>query len=382
MTGSLSARPQRVSELDGVRGLAIASVLIWHYAHFQVTAGSPAAYVLRLFSLSWAGVDLFFVLSGFLVGGILLDHREARHCLKAFYMRRICRLAPLYYVIVAAFFAVLTLGWLDPQSSAWAAWLAADPMPLWAYGMQLQNLAMALREQHGANWLGVTWSLAVEVQFFAVLPVLIRWVPPDRLVTVLLAVIMSAPLFRAFGFFVFPQSGFPGFLLFPGRVDALFLGVLGAVAMRRPVMRAQLARSVVMLRFALVGLAALVLMLIATGEGIATAMMSMWGHTAIALLGLTIIMLALVSDGRTRRSLRQRWLMWLGTVSYGVFLIHQPMQGLLYGLLRGHPPRIADPSDAAVTALALACTFALAALSKRFFEEPFIRLGQRFRYSA
>jgi peptidoglycan/LPS O-acetylase OafA/YrhL len=381
--GAPSRRPPRFPELDGVRGLAMASVLIWHYAAFQTSPGTTAAYVQRLFSLTWAGVDLFFVLSGFLVGGILLDNRDAPHLLKTFYVRRTCRLAPLFYVILALFAATLMSGVLDPRGSAWAAWLVADPMPLWAYATQTQNVLMVDRQSHGANWLAVTWSLAVEVQFFAFVPWLIRLVPPGSIVRALLAIIIGAVLFRSFVHFVFPQSGFAGFLLMPGRLDALCLGVLGAVAVRRLDLRTRLERSLPQLRAAAVCLAAATLLLIATGEGIATATMNVWGHSVIALLGLAIILLAVISEhGRTRRCLRLRWLVWLGTVSYGVFLLHQPMSGLLHGMLRGHTPRIADAPDAAVTLLALACTLTLAAVSERFLERPFIQLGQRFHYHA
>src|SRR5689334_4309131 len=93
----------RVPELDGVRGLAILSVLVWHYVYCQVQPQprSITAYGMTLLSLTWAGVDLFFVLSGFLIGGILLDNKAAPNYYKAFYVRRIFRIFPLYYLVLA-----------------------------------------------------------------------------------------------------------------------------------------------------------------------------------------------------------------------------------------------------------------------------------------
>jgi peptidoglycan/LPS O-acetylase OafA/YrhL len=84
--------------LDGLRGLAILSVLVWHYAHlFKPADDSIAYYVMAAFLLSWSGVDLFFVLSGFLIGGILIDHRDAKNLWPVFYVRRGLRILPLYF---------------------------------------------------------------------------------------------------------------------------------------------------------------------------------------------------------------------------------------------------------------------------------------------
>src|SRR6266446_4286628 len=90
----------RVPELDGLRGIAILLVIVWHYAVelFAREPGSTAAYGLAVLRLSWSGVDLFFVLSGFLIGGILIDNRGARNYFRVFYFRRVCRIVPLYYL--------------------------------------------------------------------------------------------------------------------------------------------------------------------------------------------------------------------------------------------------------------------------------------------
>src|SRR5262245_13203211 len=89
----------RISELDGLRGLAILLVLLWHYAVGPVIVHQSTLanfLIVRSLNLAWSGVDLFFVLSGFLIGGILLDHRDTTHYFRTFYIRRICRIVPLY----------------------------------------------------------------------------------------------------------------------------------------------------------------------------------------------------------------------------------------------------------------------------------------------
>ena len=95
---------RRIPQLDGLRGVAIALVVVFHYVNFAVESGAPGwvKLLIRPTSLGWSGVDLFFVLSGFLIGGILLDARESRNYFRVFYRRRACRILPLYFAFLAA----------------------------------------------------------------------------------------------------------------------------------------------------------------------------------------------------------------------------------------------------------------------------------------
>ena len=90
----------RIIELDGIRGLAILLVLIWHYLAntAATTIGSWQSYALATLGLTWSGVDLFFVLSGFLIGGILYDAKDSTSYYRTFYGRRIYRIFPLYFL--------------------------------------------------------------------------------------------------------------------------------------------------------------------------------------------------------------------------------------------------------------------------------------------
>src|SRR5712692_8308881 len=124
----------RIPELDGLRGIAIGMVIIWHYFStvVQTRPGSPLSYFEEATRITWSGVDLFFVLSGFLIGGILLDNREAPGYFKAFYARRVCRIFPLYYACLALF-AVAWLLALPLGRNPGLDWLLARPMPAWSY---------------------------------------------------------------------------------------------------------------------------------------------------------------------------------------------------------------------------------------------------------
>src|SRR5262249_22413000 len=107
----------RVPELDGLRGLAILLVILCHYVGNaeHSSLGVWPSRALAAFNIGWSGVDLFFVLSGFLIGGILLEERESANYFRAFYMRRMFRILPLYYGWTLLFGAlVIGAVWLSP----------------------------------------------------------------------------------------------------------------------------------------------------------------------------------------------------------------------------------------------------------------------------
>src|ERR1700722_2656677 len=124
----------RILELDGIRGLAIALVLFHHYIHDSITFGVSRFddFIKHTFSLGATGVDLFFVLSGFLIGGILMDHRKSENYFKSFYIRRVCRILPVYYSILLAYiFACHILS--AHQAQPWFRWLFVSDVSLWTY---------------------------------------------------------------------------------------------------------------------------------------------------------------------------------------------------------------------------------------------------------
>ncbi len=371
----------RIPELDGVRGMAILLVIVWHYfaTTVQTRPGSFAAYGMKMFSLTWAGVDLFFVLSGFLIAGILLDNRSAPNYFRAFYARRFCRIFPLYYLMFGLFALAVAAGWAAKGRGFY--WLFGGSFPLWTYATCLQNFAMASSGDMGPNWMGPTWSLAIEEQFYIVLPLLVRFVPARALPWLLAVLVLCAPVLRGVLFLWHPHAGVPGYVLLPARWDALFLGALGAYAMRRDDARVWLAACTKWIRVCVVVCVFATLGLLAKSQGIASEGMSFFGHTVLAVMSLGLILLATLStEGLTRILFRNSFLVWVGTVSYGVYLFHQPVSGLLHAMILSQPPRIANTLDAFVTVMALAITLCMASLSWQYFERPIVRYGQRFLY--
>lgn len=359
----------RIAALDGVRGLAILLVLLWHYVVGRLP--NELAALRWLGGLAWSGVDLFFVLSGFLLGSILLAQPRTPTTLRNFYTRRVFRLLPLYALWLALFFVlrdVLT----DRLTPGAYTWLFRGAVPDWSYLTLTQNMTMAV-SGFGTNWLGATWSLAVEAQFCLVLPLLIYVCPPRRLPLVLVGLVALAPLLR---YLSVAALSLPlgDYMLLPCRMDALVLGVLCAWALQNSAARTWLERHTRLLRAALVGFALGGVVLLETG--VAEPLSSAFGYLWIA-GGYSCLLLLVVMGGFARvftlRPLRQ-----LGGVAYGVYLFHQGISGLVHGVLLGRPPTLEDLPGVALTGIALVITLLAAHLSWRVFEQPLIRWGRRF----
>jgi peptidoglycan/LPS O-acetylase OafA/YrhL len=358
-------------ELDGARGLAILLVLIWHYYMLQVAAapGSMLTWISHAGLLAWSGVDLFFVLSGFLLGSILIRHRGADRYYAAFYLRRVCRIVPPYALLLAAY--LVCAAWLSWRANPGLRWLFDGAAPFWTYATFTQNFAMALEMPLRGHFLAVTWSLAIEEQFYLVLPLLIALLSPRRLPWCLGALIVLAAVLR----WSAPSRGLD--LLMPLRMDSLLAGTLLAVLMQAPGSRAWLESRLSLLRL-LFGVA-LVGVLLLTGK---PAMMGVFHHTWLAGFYVLLLALALLGQGAIGRFLRTPFLVALGPISYSVYLFHQPVSGLMHAAIFGRAPRVDDLQSALITLTALALTLGIGVLTLRLIERPAITFGRRYGYRA
>ncbi|HYS52475.1 MAG TPA: acyltransferase [Thermoanaerobaculia bacterium] len=373
---SLEATSRRVPELDGIRGMAILLVLIWHYVVVQQTT---LGFFNRVFLLSWSGVDLFFVLSGFLIGGILMDHRLATNYFQVFYVRRICRILPLYFLWI---FLFVVVGAVAPLRTEALRWLFAQPLPLWSYATFTQNIVMARVGGFGANWLGVTWSLAVEEQFYLALPLMIRFIPPRRLPLVLITMIVAAPVLRIILVARYGELGhLAGYVLTPCRADALLLGALCAHIVRDDTLKSAVVRHRKIVYAIFAGSAAGVAMMAISGITLWTFPMTSYGFSLLAVFYASLLLIVVIAPESPLGGLmRNRGLRRLGIVAYAAYMFHQGVSGLCYAIFRGHYPQMLRGSDAMVSATALLVTLSLAGLSWVAFERPILRIGHRFQY--
>ncbi len=374
----------RIPELDGLRGLAILLILLGHHfnSHLQAEAGSPLVYLIIALRYTWSGVDLFFVLSGFLIGGILLEQRQAVNYYRVFYVRRICRIFPLYYLLLLLFFAFLLLG-VGPVSP----WLFQNPLPFLSYFTFTQNFASVYYVAYvgaPAAWLGVTWSLAVEEQFYFVMPWVMRKVQRRGLPLILLSVIGFSILLRIFIYNNFVVGSIANYVLTPTRVDGLMMGVLLAYAVRQPQWWQKIIaqRRLVSLAFWLLGGGLVALNIwrqeLTTAESI---VMTTIGYTWIGLFYTLLLLLLLLHQGQwVTAFFRNSVMRWLGEISYSFYLLHIPLIGLCFGWLLGMNPRIANFKELLVSLLALALSLGLATISWHWLEKPIISWGHSFQY--
>jgi peptidoglycan/LPS O-acetylase OafA/YrhL len=376
----------RVPELDGIRGLAILLVVAWHYfgGMFPAAPGTWGAYLHVPFRLGWTGVDCFFVLSGFLIGGILLDSRRSPRYFRTFYARRFYRILPLWFAVLTLFESAVVMNrcWGYFAGSV----LVQQPCPIWSYLSFTHNWWMVFvppgSQGRAANGVGVSWSLAIEEQFYLTLPLLIWILPRQVLLYLVPALVMAAPIFRQ----ILARTGaLPGgetdnYFLSPCRQDALYLGVWAALLVRTPRVWQWLRDRPRLVRLALA----------ASALGMAAVT---WGkpgwlfHNNYTLIGLFYfcLLLAILSrpSGRLAELARTGWLRQLGVLCYGLYLLHLPVQILCHRWLLGRDgdfPCITDLASAGATLLALAVTLLLVKGSWNYFEKPLIGRGHAWNY--
>jgi peptidoglycan/LPS O-acetylase OafA/YrhL len=363
---------KRISQLDGVRGLACIFVLVHHYTTATLPQELPwslGSLRLLLQPFLESGVDLFFVLSGFLIVGILLDHRGSQNYFPTFYIRRVCRIFPVYYALLAAFIALQFLA-ANPAMS----WPFGNPAPLWTYATFTQNFPFSWNDDPGAYFMGITWSLAVEEQFYLLFPLVVFALPRRALPVVVLAAIAVAPIVRL----IIRQrlGGYAEYMLLPCRMDTLMMGALVALAVRDVRIVAFVKRNLPILYGILIAMA-VALQIHSLGH---LPMGTLRYSVIAATYGLLILVVVLDSGSRLSRFFNARLLTGCGLISYAVYMFHQGVSGMMHGAILGGAPSIMSWPAVGVTAASAMITIALAMLSYRYLERPIRNYGKRFIY--
>lgn len=362
--------PPHIPALDGVRGLAVILVVIRHTLSWPIEISAhPGNWQFVLWywtKMMWVGVDLFFVLSGFLITKILLENHNSPRLFRTFYARRACRILPLYFlVLVAAFLASIGL----PHNELWQK-LFEYHAPWSCYATLTQNLFAGWSGTTGGIALAVTWSLAVEEQFYLVLPSVTRFFPKQWLPWLFAGGIPCALLARLH--WNDPRS----YYWSPSHADSLLIGCLLAWVCLQPPAFAWLQRQGSGLNLLLGVLAAGMLIINQMPE------YYVWISDTWFSLFFGVLLLTALTQPRhwLTRFLQLGWLRFMGDISYAVYLLHFPILAALFWILRGTTSAIYTVSDLLIPALTLVITIALASLSLAFFEKKWIKLGHRAKY--
>ena len=364
--------------LDGLRAVSFLGVLLWHYLELPY---------------GWAGVDVFFVLSGFLITGILFDTRDDPHRVRNFYIRRTLRIFPLYYgVFFVIFLLTPVMHWA--WTWQWIAW------PLYL-GNFLAFLYPHLNNGFVSNFvdahlvsraypllnlrLGHFWTLCVEEQFYLLWPWIVFTVRDRRkLMAICAACIVMVPLARHVAAAHLPQALLNnGAILHstPFRFDTLLFGALIAL-LYRGAYREQMQRAAqAVLAIATLGALSVCFYWFhfhPSNLGNA-AERHTWLFSLIALFSGALMLRTLVPGTIPYRIFNPRWLRLIGTVSYGAYVFHDIPHGEYYRVVGYYFHRGAQVVMTALVALVM--TLVLAFLSYHFFELPILRMKDRFTSS-
>lgn len=350
-----------IPELDGLRGLAILMVMI----HRVYPRAGDTPWPIEA---GWAGVDLFFVISGFLIAGILLDTRDDPDYFRNFYARRVLRIFPLFYLLVGGMLLAFPLadhdGFLEQAGS-----------PLW-YLLQLGNIPEGVLGLSPPYWLAPVWSLAIEEQFYLTFPLLVRRVDPRNLWRWLVAFVAIALVTRIVSTSLMPANERFQYLFTLCRLDTIALGCLVAVVVRTrwyPEVRARLARGLVPV------LAIASIVLLATQLDRTTWFGRTFGYTVVAIAFVSLVILVLEHRGEAvTRVLRVRPLQYLGKLCFGLYLLHRPADTVVSALVARTD---LDGTSLVWIPVKLAVAVGFATISWRVLERPFLRLKDRFASS-
>ena len=350
-----------------MRGCAVLSVLVFHYLWFtQVLRTTPGLSGLhQLGSFLHCGVDIFFVLSGFLIGGSLMASRGRPDYFSRYFTSRIARIFPLYYLWLGLFFLISALP-LGTMGGAIPWLLDSGGVPLWSYLLFVQNFPVSVHGVWGPSWLAVTWTLAIEMQFYLLAAIVIRITPARFVGLAALVFIAIAMAFKQWGGPYFGGHALMSMTI--ARLDSPFMGVLCAWLWRLDPVRDLICR-----RGNALAAAASVLMVgyyltvaydvVAYPVSVLSLNAVVFGVGTLAFAGP-----ALATPGAVVRGLR-----WCGVRCYAIYLIHEGILGLVSGVIYAWPPNVWPPGVGwPAVIVAAVITFSLAALSWRYFEKPCI----------
>jgi len=337
------AEPTHLPALDGVRGIAILLIILFHAETMWLAVfwRFPSLWidgaVMRMANSGWIGVDLFFVLSGFLITRILINAREGAGYFRSFYARRFLRIFPLYYG--ALFFLIVILPSLPGfRGNQDLALLRHHQAEYWSYAF---NVTFSLHPfaERGDYMSFHFWSLAVEEQFYLVWPLVVLVLGRRRLGAFCLLCIAAAPLIRYMllhGLVPETHGPFAAYLLMPARMDTLALGGLIAVLALNPDMLRRASRWALPVGAASAAIVAVFYFqeggLWAYNRGV-----QVFGYSAVALTFAAIVAMIVGGPaGFLQAAFGHRVLRFFGKYSYGLYVVHPQIMHWTMQLARDH----------------------------------------------
>jgi peptidoglycan/LPS O-acetylase OafA/YrhL len=337
--------PQSIPELNGIRGIAVLIVVLYHCK--EKLAGTALNSAVQW---GWTGVDLFFVLSGFLITGIILEGKSDRHFFRGFYWRRLLRIWPMYLLLLGVAFAL---------NSSWRP--RASGVHWFYYLLLLQNLTLVPLP----GPLVPTWSLAIEEQYYLLWAPLARWIRSrSAMFAVLIALVVVSPLARMSHVGMLSTTN----TLF--HLDGIAFGSLTAYLLYTQSLTRRSWRRVA---------------IAVTTMGTVATVYFAWGgspflDTAFALLFTGLLLAGVAWTGESTlhaRLMRFGFLTYLGKISYGLYMTHM-LVFIVIGSVDGRLARFGIAGGIAVILIRLAISTAVATALWYGFESPILKLKRLY----
>ena len=373
----------RIKELDGLRGIAVVLVMALHlfkragyFTEHPILEG-----VITISTVGWVGVDIFFTLSGFLITSILLKSKTDEHYFKNFYVRRALRIFPLYYAAIA--FVLFFAPKVEPEFTAQLG--TALPIML----LYQQNWALLFKGFYITQYLGITWSLAIEEQFYLIWPFIVYKLDRDKLVKFSIGYIALSIIARTFGTLLWPDlpqaSTFFYYTSFARFEEMLFGGLLatfltydGALEkVKRYALPLFLASFTVFVALHILSLPG------SPHPEHASLPLTLGGYTTAALFTVGLIGIFVTHPPRNifRRIFGNPVLTFLGKYSYSMYLFHMSAALILLDVfwhseLRGWKPFVLYPLSTYVV------TVVIALLTWNLLEKHMLNLKKFFEYKS
>jgi len=350
--------------LDGLRGLAILSVLICHHIPF---------------ACGWFGLDVFFVLSGFLITGILLDTKGSKGYFKNFYVRRSLRIFPLYFLTLLVFFHVLDAIYSISENSNFEYYFQHE-ISFWFY---FQNYTLVHMDWGQSHSLAHLWSLAVEEQYYVLVPLLVFLFTKKNLFYLFGFMIIIALSYRIFNV-LNNGSWLKEYFATVSRMDALAMGGCLALLVRSQwwgtIKNYGKQYKIMLVSLILYfGFWALSTDYLMPQNGIAQRTLN---YTLTGIMFSLLILLIIMKDKYITKVFSVKLLTYFGKRSYAIYIFHMPIKYMLIPYLTTHILWLNNLSKWPTICLSISLAIVSGEISWRLIEKPALALKKYFKYKS